>query len=785
MKNGFDFARPSRAIFSCLGLLMALASCPSPAADPPAAGPPAAPASTPDASGGKKPAIPPPPPQPIPDALPRVPELLVSVEPSSTTVSFKESETTLWLVLTNLSPKEQKFHVDLGVLPLKTGNVAAHASFPNDGGEFAEPVLKGLETKRLMVKVAGLTHLGLYEGLARVRTTVPSATETVRPMSVLRQAPNYDLTFSGPDLVNGVLTLKPKSVNDRVFSFVVENSRLAGNASVGLKVATTRFSGKQPIALSVEPPTLKMTPGDTQLVTLTVGAEPVAFSELFSTDFPTKFRAWMAQEDLPPSGDYLARLSFGEEGGATKHLEVRLQPSFVPGKHLAVIIILVSVGALLSALVGAAIPNIVASSRLRGRIEVMRDRLARLPSAEQASKAALAQELQEVDAAIHAASWYTPSAADRLTAQMAKATELEQRVKQLVQVSEQRTILKCSRTLPTSSRAQWATVLDLAAADIAAANPGASERLLAAKQGIAAAPVAVDVLAAIDAVIPLLPPPVSGLPGQDAVMVSRLAAIPATRTGLSASSSMGTLLQLDYECQCAHSYFVEYLQQILPLHPAPSDVALSEADLLKLLKADEFAWVDAMTLLGSLRLGVSRATMDTAVSDLEKNASVQVDPPQPKEGEVASFRLVFNTPELNRSPLLHEREFNWTFTLGEPMANGPVVSQFIPTRSLREKLIFAIKRKDPPRLGYSVKAEMPSQKIANDLQTVGDDWWSSVKLQADFVSFAVVLVGAIVLALVMNFAEAKPLDSMKDYLNPFLLGFGLDRMKALVGATRA
>jgi hypothetical protein len=74
-------------------------------------------------------------------------------------------------------------------------------------------------------------------------------------------------------------------------------------------------------------------------------------------------------------------------------------------------------------------------------------------------------------------------------------------------------------------------------------------------------------------------------------------------------------------------------------------------------------------------------------------------------------------------------------------------------------------------------------KLSGDRNTIlPAGWRKRFPVQPEAVSFVVTLGGAVALALLTEFADAKPLESLKDFLNPFLIGFGSDRLKALVAA---
>ena len=871
MARGLEQARLSRTNLSGLALLMALLSCPPPVLGQPGTPAPApapvsqtvptpAPPRASDVAKGSTP-IQPPVLLPVsnPPPLPAVEKLRLVAEPPGLSVGYKENQGKLSLSLTNQADVARKFIVKLSGLTLKTGNIVARAGFPDKAGrDWTEVEVLGKATSTLAVDIDGLTHLGTYEGVASVRTVEPTATETVSALLVVRQPPVLDVLFSGQDLANGVLTLKPKSGDERHFSFVIDNPKTAGEVVLKISVVPRNFNGQSSISIRPVPDLLRLLPGDSKVVRLDIGepqrpfwsgidgllerakAQPVAPVAAQPTDTPKVASpqppaANPVDEDplrsIPPTGDFFARLNFEDNSGAAKNIDVRLQPAFVPWWQWILIAFLVLIGALLSVLIGSAIPNIITSTKLKRQFGTMRNRLKDIPDAEQA-KTAITRELKLADAAVRAAAWYTPSAADLLAEQAVKAIELEQRIQLLEEVAQLMRATQRTRTIMSSARTRLFAELEAVMGLVAKSGFAPAKARFDAALAAAESPLdAAAVLATIDSTIATLPKVAPS--GANPALVNRLSALLEQRVALgTAVPSTDTLLEMDYQCQCAQLYFVRYLGMVRPNHVAavaaaaavataeraaaslgmnnPSqnedaraiaaaaadaerqaaanlataDLAAADAEVINLLCSGRPALIAAMTLVDSIEFGVTPSALRRATSNLKDTAFIVVSPDQPRQGQVAIFQLVFKNPALNKSPLLRDYLFRWSFDDGASEAQGPKVGHYIPETNTpsRDKSVQGVETRAKINFSVTVGLDEGAKLTGNRNTILPAGWKKKFPVQPEAVSFVVTLGGAVALALLTEFADAKPLESLRDFLNPFLIGFGSDRLKALVAA---
>ena len=701
---------------------------------------PTAPASAPS------PAVP----APVPSSatLPVVDKLRISVDPV-TSVGYKETSGTLKLQLTN-SDTERKFRVELGRPFLKAGDTAGSAEFPEHGNADAAELTVGKDkTVTLAINVKGMTRLGTYDGVVRVRPLEGPAAETRQPFQIIRPSPGFDPTFRGQDVANGVLTLKPKAQDDNSFPLTVESPAAAAEANITVSVAAN-FGG------SSNPPKLRVK-GDST-ITLSPGSSETLVLEI---------------ADLPPSGEYLARLKFTEaRTGATKQLDVRLQPAFVGKFQWLLIAGLVALGAVLSALVGVALPGVSARKRLTGRLAKARETLAAVPASEQLSREALLRLTQRVEELVREVWWFQPSAPERIAACETKVGELERRVELLIEVGAQRAVLLKPGDVPSSLLEPLSRELDeVGMAAVKETLDAAKEQFTKAKQNLAAAVSTSDLLGFINAAMATFPTDetlnADGTPEADLNMRLRLSRLRKTHATLGATPLRDDLLAVERECQCARLYFIRYLGRVLAKHPG-DDFKEAGADVLDALNRGEL--LEAEALLDSLERGVTKKKLEEALKDLSKSARVVVSPPNPRGGELVAFTITFADSALNTTPLLQAAPFLWSFGDGMPVSHGVTVGHHYRRSRRRDE-----------EFKYEVAVGLGEKQRLSDNLTIRRASWSTLFAgYLEMVSFGVVLAGAIVLALLANYADARPLETWRDWFNPALWGFGADRLKSIV-----
>lgn len=706
-----------------------------------------------------------------------VPGLTVTLEPVSTTIDYERDEATLKVRLRNLASSSRTFSVEASRLLLKAdGAVVGKASLPDfGGGDSADVTIKGGDSLPIGLQVTALRNTGTYEGTVRVRSMVDAerGTETVLPLLVIRQSSGFDPRFAGEGLANNVLTMKPKTQDDTKFSFTVEIPREASNSKVKVGVAA-RFSGE--LAMDVRPLELTLLPG----------APPQTVE--------------IELKNLPKSGDYSGRLSFSD-GTMSKELVLIVQPSFVPAMDWVYLAAIVLAGALTSALVGAALPLVTRRGRLTRRLRDLRDRVNAFPPSEMYAKSALARNVYKAYGQSHEVWWFVPSSSSLLDELATRTSELEALVEFVSELVELRSKVNTSPDIPSSSIVALCAELDaVAKALVKTGVTAARTRLDRALESIEASRNSLALRGALDISVQSLPnPPVFPKPieapeeldgpeeqGETTeppavvgrrLMLQRLAKLRLDYKALPAAPSVELLLRLDHECQCLKLYFERYLDMVRNRPNAATTLLGAEMDIIDALGRGRRGVLDAAAQLDSLEMGVSKAEVDDALAKLKESAQVTVSPENPQGSELITFRLLFHNAALNDSPLLWRVPVLWSFAAGAPEALGTKVGNFFRGQDLSSFKTTGI--------SYSVcVGPALEQKIEGKLLLPSRlrSWAnkSSFSVGAEFSAFVLTLGLATMLALVSKFGETGPLDSLQDYLNPFLWGFGADRAKALV-----
>lgn len=743
----------------CVAWIAALLSAAAPVWSQPQK-PASAPQSTERSSGGEQSAPlvnTPPARNPISRPLtPEVADLTVTLDPLMPFIGYNENEAQMRIRLLNQSNESRAFRIEVGRLNLKNGNGFAKGSFQTNGGaDWTEVALPANDSLSLAVVVKPLSYVGVYEGQIRVRPVGNLSTESTLTFQVTRQASAFAPSFKGAGIENNVFTMKPTSEERKTFIFSIENPSNSPEATVDMKLsaALSGDKGEAKIkSLSPDEPFLLL-PGGTQTVAITF-------------------------EDLPSSGVYHGRLSFSDSTGATRDLELNLQPAFVPDFDWWIVGSLVLVGALLSAIVGAAIPNLTTRRKLRVRFNDIQEAIDGITSTEVFSKAALLKKLHRAAGQATEVVSFTPSASDALREFSKVADDLEERSRLIAAVADQRKDVHASNSVPASARPALHRVLDDAASTIVSAPlADAKQKLITALQHIAASQTAGAIRAALDDAMRVLP--LAPTPGNDPAMSARLIRLRTDYASLQANASTAQLLELDFQAQCARIYFNRYLGEILGARPGNQEYIDAGAGLVEALSRGQSEFMAAVALADSLQRGVTKLDVKAVLDDLSANARVVISPDEPRFGELVNFQLAFNKSAIGLSPLLQEIPIRWTFDGVSSDADGPRIGQYFkaPFRNHFKK------GAGIQTVNYSVKVgNEPNQSISGSFNLTRRSAGGESGGKVEITSFAVTLLGSVALALLSKATDMRPLDTFQDYINPFLWGFGLDRMKSLINS---
>ena len=680
-----------------------------------------------------------------------VPGLRVSIVPTTPVIGYGESEVQVRVRLSNLASEPRRMRLETERLMQKNGDAYATGTFsPSADEDWTEVTVAPGDMLSVPLTIKGLTRVGPYEGRLRVRPITLSNAETIVPLQVVRRSSDLNLIFKGTEVSNNVLTMKPTSEKKKRFSFIIENPIAASQVALTAKVTAQLTGNEDGPTISITPNNpIVMLPGASKTVELTL-------------------------HGIPSSGEFRGRLTFTDASGAARDLELMLQPSFVPPLDWLIIFILVLGGAFLSAIVGTAIPNLTTRKKLGIRFVDIQAAIASVPASEAVSKTALLRKQFRAAGDALGVTSFMPSAFDSLQELTKGADELEERSKLISEVAVRRKEVVSSGTVPSSSRVALNKALDDAATAIVNAPlVDARQKLVATLQQIESSQNPKAIRIALDDSIQSLstlqnPPP----PTADANMVALLSQLRLDRGALPTDASAHRLLELDYQAQCAVLYFRRYLGEIFPAYPGGHSDAM---EILEMLGRGQAEFMSTVALFDSLQRGVTRHDVKSAIDNLSTQATVEITPQSPKYGEPVNFRLVFNKSAIENSPLLKEYPLRWSFNRASPDQNGAWASAYFGKTSGLKNEEQTVKWS--VKSGSGAEQQQAGELIIGKGSRAGE---SGGKIAVT--SFLVTLLGSVAVAMLSKATDMRPFDTFQDYINPFLWGFGLDRMKSLINS---
>jgi hypothetical protein len=677
-----------------------------------------------------------------------------TVEPASPVVRFVDRDASAILHLFNPGSEGLKARLEALPFVLKGGAGLASVRFVGADGkttltEIEVPPAVGGRPGALDVRidVTGMQAPGAYEGSIEI---VPAASGVLRrkvPLSVTRQSSTFDPILRGAGIVNGVLTFKPQSRDDRVTWFTVENAKGAADIDV-LVTAPAGLSGKGiPVKITIAPAQkARVAPGSVLPVSVTL--EKVESASMLS-------------------GKLL--VSDAGESGARKELDFLVQPTFTSRCTVAWIVGLVIAGTLLSVLVGTVVPTLLSRQKAWRRLRAMVGSIEAATEGGSVAQLALKAQLHRIDFLAHAVWWFSTRATDTFVEIATQADLLESRIKLVSQAQELRAQARSSDTVPVSVVPGIGRRLDAAVKSAVVGAPADAQKGLDEVQAqLKDAALLANVQASLQTRISALP---AAPAGANTAMVARLAALQTQLPALGATTvGADTLLRLDRECFSAHIYFVRYLSDVMGSRGADDDFVAMDALILDDLNRGVSGMWRANDLVQSLELGVLPKHMDDACAN--HKGGIVAKPTETRFNELVELNFVFDDPILNESPLMKRFAIQWTFDDATSSVAGPRCLHFFKAgadtrwgRNDAERNIVALAN------GSEFKLKLRVRGIQS-----GD----AIVARAEVLSTVVVLEGAVALALITHQSDIKSLESLSDFINPFLWGFGLDQMKNLV-----
>lgn len=688
------------------------------------------------------------------------------LDPANTVLQAGEDHAAARLRLINHSATPLALRLEAGLLLLKGGTAVGRTVFPgNDNKDVVAGVRLGAvpvgtagdsgSRTDMPVSFVGLSYLGVYAGSINIINENAPAQQIHLGMEVRRLAAGFTPTLRGSLIANGVLTAKPQSDQDKIFSFVVENPETGRDADFVVTIPIPPSGKNGPIGnITVSPDRFHLAPGGTEQVKLSL-AEVPDHGQFNGTLFVRDANALGIQKDLP----------------------LVFQPSFVNWSTTGELIALVAAGTAFSILVGAAIPTIIARQTALKRLADLQTTIDTSAGSGRPVQVALSARRNRIGYLAHHIWWISPKATDELADISKQTDDLKINVDLIAEVTRLREQVRRSDHLPVSAVPLLEDLLDEVEKEVVAGDlKGAQTKRETAVTRINAASLVADTQKSLAAKIAELPDPTTA---PDPVMRKRIQELKDKRNKLDGLVDEHEILALDRECYAAHLYLVSFVGEILKRRP---EYAGMEPQLLQELADGVGGLWRAEDLVKSMEISVVPDDISKALpKDGDADGKILVAPVQPNAYELTEFCFSFHKPKLNDSPLIDNLDFLWTFG-----------DETRPARSRRSLHYFRRQTASwwRTRSPYRVKVEIrnagePAATQSTDVTVQRPQSRVGKIFGVEVLNTAIVFLGATGIAYISNVAEVRPFESIQDYFNPFLWGFGLDQMKGLVTKLKA
>jgi hypothetical protein len=431
----------------------------------------------------------------------------------------------------------------------------------------------------------------------------------------------------------------------------------------------------------------------------------------------------------------------------------------------------VAAGTAFSILVGHAIPTIIGRQTALKRLRDLQTTIDTSVVSGRPVQVALSARRNRIGYLAHHIWWISPKASDELADIGKQTDDLQTNVDLIAEIAHLREQVRRTDHLPASAVPQLEDLLDEVENDVVVGNlKGAQAKRETAVTRINAARVVLDTQKSLAARIADLPDPTK-VP--DPGMQKRIQELKDKRNKLDTLVDETEILSLDRECYAAHLYLVHFVGEILSRRP---DYGSMGTQLLQELADGVGGLWRAEDLVKSMEISVLPTDISAALTKGKDAAGIVIVPSQPDVYELAEFRVKFYEPKLNDSPLIDDLDFLWCFGDKTRPARGRRSVHYFRRRTA------SLWHSESP---YKVKVEIRSAgalaaTLSADVTVQRPRGRVGKIFGAEVISTAIVFVGAVGIAYITHLAEIRPFESIQDYFNAFLWGFGLDQMKGLV-----
>lgn len=691
----------------------------------------------------------------------------IKVEPESLKVTITSGTTAeATLSLTNTAKDSLVLELEAGELILTASEQIAVMRFLENGEE-KERVRLTLAAKaprhkrEIKLKVSKAKAVGTYEG-ALVMRNLTRSTEEMLKVHVKKTTPHiFDLELAGVEIKDGRIELESAS-HDTVFAFWLKNP--ATGVYRDLKLMFTPDTSFQ---AAIAPAHFTLEPGNEQMITLRLSAMPggkVSTGMLAVVD------------EMEP--------------GSRKTFLMALRSSYRSPAQIAKFVLLVFAGSVFSLILGTAIPRTIVKLKNRRWLQELATEIrehAESGSPLSVKLAVLRNKLGYLNEGIK---WYGVTVTERVEEINRIKTELEADLKVVVASKHLRNRVEQTALIPRSLEAKVENLLALAERNLL---EGDREN---AKAKIDEARKIFDEKEALEQFQTELAEAIAKLPenssGSDWMeeLIKQLKASPPD------SLPPERLGEVQRRYAIVDLYLNKFKNDILKRFP---DYKTHESNLLELLKmglASETALQAAEDRIGAMNLKLFENENEIAaavIADIQQGqGSIQASTFTPLPEQIITFRFVLHDRHKDESFLARRLRYEWNFGDKTNVDIGKERLHYFHTKpqswwARLETLWPGRGAAAPAQPDYEVTLQIKGRggkEIAETpfkrgifIRSYRDKKYRADISSVEFITFVTAFLIALGFAINLHFDEMSHFLSFKDWVTPFLWGFGLDQGK--------
>jgi hypothetical protein len=684
----------------------------------------------------------------------------IKVEPESLKVTITSGATAdFTLSLTNTTKDSVALELEAGKLIFTASDQIAEMRFPENGQEKERmrvtlAAAAPRNQREVKLKATKVKFVGVYEGVLIMRDLARGTEEKISVQIKKTAPPHFDLELAGVEQRDGRIELE-SGANDTVFAFLLKNPPTGSYRALKLE-----FTPDTSFRASLMPARFALEPGNEQMVTLRLSemaGGKVSMGMLTIVD-----------EMAPES---------------RKAFVLTLRSSFRSPTQIAVFALLVFAGSVFSLILGTAIPRTIVKLKNRRGLREMaigiRDH-AESGSPINVKLAVLRNKLGYLNEGIK---WYGVTVTERVEEINRLKADLEADLNLVVAVKHLRNRVEQTALIPRSLEAKVENLLTLVEQNLLEGDrENAKARIDEARKIFDEKEALQQLQAELAEAINQLPAS-SGLDWIDG-LINQLKAAQA------ASLPVERLSEVQRQYAIVDLYLNKFKNDVLKRFP---DFNAHEGDLLELLRkglASDAALQEAEDLVNGMNLKLFEPDV---VDDVQHGrGSIEASTITPLPEQIITFRFVLHDRHKDECFWAQRLKYEWNFGDATNVDVGKErvhyfrkkpPSWWSRLKNLRRgrnaapsaKADYEVKLSVKDRAGKEIAAAPYKKDIF--VRSYHDKKYRADISSVESITFITAFLIALGFAINLHFDEIRHFLSFKDWVTPFLWGFGLDQGK--------